>query len=60
MPKIPFKKDVPDYRTVVPGIWSDTMNDMSASYTVLDPTSTAKKVDIVKIVDQPCGIVQVS
>ena len=32
MPEIPFKKSVPDYRTVVPGVWSDIQDAWIASF----------------------------
>ena len=32
MPVIPYKKPVPEFRTVVNGIWSDILNDWSASF----------------------------
>ena len=31
MPDIPYKKEVPDYRTIVPGVWSDILNEWSES-----------------------------
>lgn len=32
MPEIPFNRDVPEYRTIVPGWWSDLLNAQLASY----------------------------
>lgn len=32
MPEIPFDREVPDYRTIVPGTWSDILNAQLASF----------------------------
>jgi hypothetical protein len=43
MPDIPYKKDVPDYRTIVPGVWSDLLNDASVTF---DSNNDAVRVNI--------------
>lgn len=45
MPEIPFKQPVPDHRTIVPGVWSDILNNWLVSFDV-DGDSTEVRVNL--------------
>jgi len=42
MPEIPFKKPVPDFRTIVPGVWSDVLDDVSVTFDIDENTGEVR------------------
>lgn len=46
MPEIPFRKPVPEFRTVVNGIWSDILNDWAAAFETSERGTTGLGVFI--------------
>ena len=44
--EIPFKVDVPPYRTIVNGVWSDIQNSWIASFDYSSSTTTEVRVNV--------------
>lgn len=42
MPNKPLKKDVPHDRTIVPGVWSDLLDDASVTFDIDEETGAVR------------------